>query len=297
MQLPCRVLRPSALAALALCCASSGAAVAQERVYFITYDQQMEEPGNLEISLAPLLATQRGGGDFLASWLELEYGVRGWWTTELYLEGQATRGDGAAVTGLRWENRWRPLLGEHWINPVLYVEYEELNGADKTMLEVVGHDVEADHAAPNRETRRERLHELEGKLILSSHVMAWSLAVNWIAEKKLAPAPWEFGYAMGASRPLALEARPERCLLCPENFVAGLELYGGLGDGDRFGLRDTSHYLAPTFSWSPPGGATFRISPGFGLNRNSHRFLLRLGVSYEITGLATRLRPGAGGKR
>jgi hypothetical protein len=283
------VLLP-ALSLAALSVASPPAAGAQERPYFITYNHQLEEPGNLEISVNPVLANQRGGAGFLASWIELEYGVRGWWTSELYVDGQTTRGDSAVTTGWRWENRWRPLMLEHWINPVLYVELEDIDAADKTMLEVVGHDVESDHAVPNREARRERLREVETKLILASHFRDWDIAENFIAEKNLAGAPWEFGYAIGLSRPLALAARPDPCALCPENFVAGLELYGGLGDGRRLGLRDTSHYLAPVLAWNLPGGTTLRLSPTFGLNGSSHRFLLRLGVSYEVSDAGHRLR-------
>jgi hypothetical protein len=288
----CRAARCSRSLPPALLCIglATGAAAAQERPFFITYDDHLEELGNLEIAVNPLLVDQRGGGGFLASSVELEYGLAGWWTTELYLDGQATRGDGAALTGWRWENRWRPLLREHWINPVLYVELEDVDGADKTMLEVVGHDVESDHAMPNREARRERLHELEAKLILASHPGDWNLAGNLIAEKNLAGAVWEFGYALGASRPLALAALPYPCTLCAENFAAGFELYGGLGDARGFGLRDTSHYLAAVLAWNLPGGSTLRLSPTFGLNANSHRFLLRLGVSYEISDLARRVR-------
>lgn len=289
-------------------------AAAQERPYLITYDRQLEEPGNVEIALDPLFARQRpvggagalrpglggspsrgadrGGGDFVASAIELEVGIRAWWTTELYLDGQSTSGDGAALTGLRWENRVRPLLREHWVNPVLYVELEDITDADKTLLEVVGHDVEADHASPNRLTRGNRKRELEAKLILSSSVGDWDLSENLIAEKNLAGAAWEFGYAIGLARPLALAARPDACAFCRENFTAGIEMYGGLGDADGFGLRDTSHYLGPLIAWNLPGGMTLRLSPTFGLNGNSHRFLLRLGVSYELSGFAYRLRDG-----
>jgi hypothetical protein len=289
------VVRCGAVLALApLAALAPPAAMAQERPYFITYGHHLEELDSLEISLNPVFATQRGGGDFLAGWLELEYGVKGWWTTELYLDGQGTRRDSTLVTGWRWENRVRPLLAEHWINPVLYLEYEDLNGADKTLLEVVGHDVEADHAPPNRELRRERKHEIETKLILSSSIADWDLSENFIAEKNLAGPPWEFGYAVGLSRPLALAARPQPCSFCPENFTVGIEMYGGLGDAAGFGLEDTSHYLAPLVVWNLPSGTTLRLSPTFGLNRNSHRFMLRLGLSYEVPGL---LRRGGGRSR
>ncbi len=254
---------------------------AQEKPYFVTYDHRMEEPGSLEISLNPVFGTQRGGGDFLAHWLELEYGLKGWWTTELYLDGQSTRRDSTVITGFRWENRVRLLMEEHAVNPVLYVEFEDTNGADKTLLEVVGHDVEADYAVPNAASSREHEREVETKLILSSDAGAWNLSENLIAEKNLAGDPWEFGYAVGASRPLALAARPERCTFCPENFTVGIEMYGGLGAADTFGLKDTSHYLAPAVAWNLPSGLTLRLSPGFGLNRNSHRFLLRFSASFE----------------
>ena len=271
-------------ALLAVLAAAPSPAPAQEPPYFITYTHHMEEPGSLEIDLAPVLATQRGGNSFVASSLELEYGLTGWWTTELYLTGQSTMHDGTVFTGWRWEHRVRLLAGEHPINPVLYVEYEDVNGADKTILEVVGHDVEADHAAPNSATLRAPERELETKLIVSGQTRDWNLAANLIGAKNLAGKPWEFGYAVGLSRPLGLAARPGPCTLCPENFTAGLELYGGLGDSRAFGLPDTSHYLAPVLAWNLPSGLTFRVSPGFGLNRDSHRFLLRLGLSYEVPG-------------
>ena len=260
----------------------SAPALAQERPSFVTYNHHMEEPGNLEVGLNPIFGTQRGGGSFLGAWLELEYGVKGWWTTELYLDGQATRGQGSAFTGFRWENRWRPLMLEHKVNPVLYLEYASVNEADKTMREVVGHDVEAEHAEPLDHTREEHEHELEAKLILSSNVMGWNLAHNWIAEKNLAEGAWEFGYAVAATRPFTLAATSRSCTLCAENFSGGVEVYGGLGDTDSFGFRDTSHYLAPFVAWSLPGGTTLRLSPTFGLNGNSHRFLLRLGIAREV---------------
>src|SRR3989442_1306841 len=107
---------------------------AQESALDVTYDHHLEEPGSLEVALRTLVAPSSvdGGRHFVASSLELEYGARGWWTTELYLDGQATAGQATAFTGARWENRFRPLLREHAVNPVLYVELEDTH-ADKTM--------------------------------------------------------------------------------------------------------------------------------------------------------------------
>ena len=263
---------------------------AQETPYFVTYSHHLEEPGNLEIEAYSSYATQKGSGDFISPWMEFEYGVTAWWTTEFYLDSQTTLADSTIVTGYRWENRFRPLMREHWINPVLYVEFENISGADKTMKEVVGFDKQSDHAESNALARKEHDHELETKLILSSNFKGWNISENFIGEKNLGHVPWEFGYALGASRPLRFAATPRPCNLCQENFVFGAEMYGGLGTAESLTLSRTSHYLAPTAGWQLPSGATFTISPGFGLNDNSHRFILRWGLSYEISGFGHKLR-------
>jgi hypothetical protein len=147
--------------------------------------------------------------------------------------------------------------------------------------------VESDFLTPNAEARKEHDHEIELKLILSSTFKGWNFTENTIAAKNLSNNPWEFGYALGASRPLALKASAKRCTFCPQNFSAGGEMYGGLGDRHHFGLRDTSHYLALAVAWNLPSGWTIRLSPGFGLNDNSHRLLVRWGLSREISGFGS----------
>ena len=71
----------------------------QESPYVVTYDHYLEEPGNLEVEYFSNFGTQRGGNDFHAYWLELEYGATAWWTTELYLDGQTTFNDSTIFTG------------------------------------------------------------------------------------------------------------------------------------------------------------------------------------------------------
>jgi len=276
-------------ALLSLCTALSPSLHSQERPYFVAYDHYLEEPGNLEIEYFSTFGTQRGGNNFHSFWTEFEYGVTAWWTTELYLDGQTTFHDSTVFTGFRWENRFRPLKHEHFINPILYVEFENKNGADKILKEGEGRDVEADFLTPNAEARQEHIREVELKLILSSTFKGWNFAQNTLAAKNLSNSPWEFGYAFGASRPLALKASAKACNFCRENFVAGVEMYGGLGDRHNFGLHETSHYFAPVLAWNLPSDWTLRISPGFGLNDNSHRFLLRWGVSREISGFGRML--------
>ncbi len=272
-------------------------ALAQENPYIVAYDHYLEEPGNLEIEYFSTFGTQRGGNDFHAFWAEFEYGATAWWTTELYLDGQTTFNESTIFTGVRWENRFRPLKHEHFINPVLYVEYEHKSGADKILKEGEGHDVESDFLTPNSEARKEHINEMELKLILSSSFKGWNFTENTLAAKDLSNSPWEFGYALGASRPLALKASAKRCTFCPQNFVAGVEMYGGLGDRHSFGFHDTSHYLAPVLAWNLPSGWTLRVSPGFGLNDNSHQFLMRWGLSREITGFGSMVSRLLGGRK
>jgi hypothetical protein len=250
----------------------------------------MEEPGNLEFAAKSITGAPSGGNRFFAVADEFEYGIQAWWTTEVYLDGQATNHESAIFTGFRWENRFRVLPHEHWINPVLYLEFEDINGADKTLLEFVNHDGNDDLLGLNSEARQEKQREIEAKLILSSHVKGWTIAENFIGEKNVAHEPFEFGYALGVSRPLALEARPDRCNFCPENFQAGVELYGGLGTHDDFGLHGTSHYIAPVLAWTLDNGTMFTVSPGFGLTSASTGFLLRLGVSYEVAQIGRKVR-------
>jgi hypothetical protein len=271
---------------------------AQESPYIVTYDHYLEEPGSLEVEYFSTFGTQRAGNDFHSFWTEFEYGATAWWTTEFYLDGQTTFDDSTLFTGFRWENRLRLLQREHFINPVLYFEYEQKVGADKILKEVEGHDVESDYAVPNALARKEHDHELEFKLILSKTFHGWNIAQNTIAAKNLTGGnPWEFGYALGASRPLALQASAKRCSFCPENFVAGVEMYGSLGTRHSFGLPNTSHYLAPVVAWNLPSDWTLRLSPGFGLNDLSHRFVLRWGVSHEFPGFGSAISRLFGGRQ
>ena len=282
-----RRARPFVFAAIVVAATLSTKLQGQEN-YFVTYSQELEEPGNLEIAAKSVTGSPKGGNPFVATALEFEYGLKTWWTTEVYLDGQTTAGESTVFTGFRLENRMRPLLREHWINPVLYFEFEDINGADKVLLEVVGHDTRVDFLTRN--DRNEKMREAELKLILSSNFKGWNVSENIIAEKNLAGTPWEFGYAAGASRALALAVSAKPCKFCRENFALGAEMYGGLGERYSFGLADTSHYLGPVLTWNIPSGPTLRLSPNFGLNSNSNGFLFRFMLSYEIEQLFSKMR-------
>ena len=270
---------------------------AQEKPYFVTYSHDLEEPGNLEVESRYDLARPDASTRFAAEATEFEYGLRAWWTSELYLEGQTTPADSTLFTGFRIENRIRPILRELPINPVLYVEYENISDADKTLLEVVGHDNQSGLAVPNSIARHTPQHEAETRLILSSNLRAWNLSENFIAEKNLGHAPWEFGYALGATRPLATAASPHPCSLCLQNLTAGAELYGGLGDAESLTLARTSHYVAPLLGWQFTPSMRLSLSPGFGLTSAALNRVYRIGLAYEFDQFGSRFFARDGGAR
>jgi hypothetical protein len=242
----------------------------------------MEEQGSLEIESKTAVGRPAEGNRFFGNSVEFEYGTRAWWTSEIYVDFTGTKGDSTVPGGFRFENRVRPLLGEHWINPVLYAEFEDINGANKSVLEVVGHDAASDFVGSAAEARAEKKCEAELKLILSSDAKGWNVSENLIFEKNLTNSPWEFGYALAASRPLRLRMPAKRCWWCAENFTAGAEMYGGLGDRYTPGLHNTSQYAGPVVGWQIPNGPRFSSEMGFGLNDYSLQHLFRVGVAYEV---------------
>lgn len=274
-----RSLIPAVL--FCLICSRSPAS-AQERPHFVTYDHYLEEPGNLEIAVATTTGIPKvDRRAYTAPWLELEYGVTGWWTTELYLEGVTTRGDGDAFTGWRFENRFRPLKSEHRVTPVIYVEYESINEASRIQKEIVG--AGPVHFDPITELKKEHARELEAKLILSTAVRGWNISENFIIEKNLSESEgFEFGYAVGVSRSLSALASGTLCRVCRENFTVGVEAYGGLGSSEGFARSEQRHYLAPVVGWRLGDRTSLKASLGFGLTETSDRCLMRLGFAYEL---------------
>ena len=251
---PCFVRSFRALGLVACLAALLGlprCAAAQEN-YFVTYTHHMEEPGNLEFATKSVTGFPHAGNAFWGNAVEMEYGVKTWWTSEFYLDSQTTANESSVFTGFRFENRFRPLLQEHWINPVLYAEFENINSADKALLEVVGHDGIDDFLGRN--DRSEKKREVELKLILSSNFKGWNVAENMIAEKNIAGDPWEFGYAVAVSRPLSLAASPNACTVLPRKFQRWAQSFtadwatatASACTTHRTILRRRWHFICPT---------------------------------------------------
>ena len=265
---------------------------AQERPYFVTYSHEMEEPGNLEIEVFNAVGKPPDGNRFIGSNIEFEYGATAWWTTEFYLDGQITQHDSTIFTGYRWENRFRPLLREHWINPVIYIEFENTNGGQGP----------ARGCRPRRQRRLSRTQRggsTGQRARTGTQADSGQQLPGMEHQRKYHRGKESFQRTLGiwirlgVSRPLKLAASAHDCTFCGEKFQAGVEMYGGLGDRYSFGTNQTSHYLGPTINWAAPNGMTFSFSPQFGLNDYSIPRLFRFGVSYEIDQFFGRFQRGA----
>jgi hypothetical protein len=286
-----RLLTLTAFLLLSFC------AFAQESPYFVTYDHSMEEPGNLEIATQSTIGIQKQNlPTYWGQLMEFEYGVTGWWSSSLYLEGATAAHDATVFNGYRIENRFKPLKGEHRINPILYFEYEHISESSRIQKEIVGHAELNDETLSHQRGEKEK--EIETKLILSSNLKSWNIAENFIVEKNLTEDEgWEFGYALGVYRPLSTLASGRDCRFCRENFTAGLEMYGGLGSTEAFGFANTAQYLSPGLMWKLGDNSVFKVAPAFGLTHNSARMLVRVGYTYEISGFGRKVSRMFGGKQ
>ena len=270
---------------------------AQEPPYFVTYSHAMEEPGNLEVEFkgtqaAPKNDNAFGGGDGgvrvrregvvddrgvpeRADDGERQHDLHGLSLGEPFSSaaGGALDQSGSCISSTRTSTRrtgafWRSWATTAWQDLLL----------------------------TNAQARSDVEREMEMKLILSSNAKGWNFSENFITEKKHETSePWEFGYAVAASRPLSLRAGARECAFCRENFAAGAEMYGGLGTTDSFGLKETSHYVgADWWRWNIPRGPTIQFSPSFGLNDNSMKVLWRVGVQYEFQQFFSRFHQRGG---
>ncbi|MDO8683338.1 MAG: heavy metal-binding domain-containing protein [Armatimonadota bacterium] len=194
---------------LLICCVgfliSCAPALAGNDIYFVTYNHHIEK-GEMELMIMTDLTepAERTGevGSYLSSMLELEYGVTEQYATELMLEGffDFTHGFGK-FTGFRWENRYRLHKEKNrGLNPVLYMEYEDLDPETRFKMEVSGREDGKGEPA-ELEGKRERI--LETRLILSRDKGPYNYAFNWINETDTRRRGFtEFGYAIGMRRTL-----------------------------------------------------------------------------------------------
>lgn len=261
--------------------------------FFVTYDHHPAEKGEFEIMLMNDFAVKsRVGKDYVAQMMEVEYGVTDRWTTEPMWEWQKTYGDSMLFTGWRWENRVRLFKRELPVNPMLYAEWENLNGATKFKMEVSGfRDKEAER---NKVARKEQERILETRLVLGKDFGPLTVAFNWINETdtQRKNAETAFGYSFGVKYTFnsshsekSMEEHHEEHK--GTQWVVGAEMYGALGDTHTFGIYgdDQEHYFAPVIQvMTHISGQMFHfhVSPAIGLTEGSDNLYLRTAIGVEF---------------
>ncbi|MBI2871008.1 MAG: hypothetical protein HYY14_04780 [Candidatus Omnitrophica bacterium] len=265
-------------------------------VYFVTYNHHIEK-GETELMIMndftepAVRSGENKLGGYFSNMLELEYGVTEQFATEFMVEAfEDTTNSYGKFTGFRWENRYRLVKDENWyLNPVLYMEYEDLDPKTRFKMEVSGRT--DGKGEPPEEEQRERI--METRLILSRDFGPWNVAFNWINETDVRRSGFtDFGYAAGLRYSLhshqhdhgeSEEADSAASAGRWKPVALGLELFGGLGNSRAFGgdFEVQPHYLSPILMFHPSERVMLHIGAAFGLNGVSDD-LIRTGVSLEL---------------
>lgn len=281
--------------------------------FFVTYNSEIEK-GEIELMFmndftAPSeTRREEGQGNYLSHMVELEYAPFHQFATEFMVEWFEDLETGSKkFTGFRWENRYRLFRKDLLLNPMVYVEYEDLDPATRYKMEVSGW-IRPPYEEAEEEPDRERI--LESRLILSDDVGPINLAFNWINETDVTSGYTAFGYSLGAmwmvhakrheaeghedhshhhaaggqERKSGEHHQGEEAEEHHRGGVGvGLELYGALGDTRSFGLVPSrqEHYLGPTFMYHIDNHWMMHTQLAIGLSRASDN-LVRLNFGYEF---------------
>lgn len=242
--------------------------------YLTTYSHHIYK-GELELMIMTDLTSpskvnrEDGQGQYLSQMIELEYAPTDRLALEFMAEGFRDLETGVGrFTGFRYEARFNPFIPKLPLNPVLYVELEDLDPATRYKMEVSGWVTPPYVEATGSEEGREKI--IETRLILSNDFGPWNLAFNWINETDLRNGVTAFGYASGLLYTLESKGDDQKehhghsmagGFFAPISL--GLELVGALGDTKNFGL-DTArqqHYLQPSIMLQ--AGENAMLSVGF----------------------------------
>jgi hypothetical protein len=264
---------------------------------FVLYDHQTDEKGETEVNVFGDFSNAVGDEPrYAAQLFEIERALTDRWEAALYLEGDKIDGEDYQFGGLRLESRYRPFEYGAFLNPVLYVEYENLNPDHKYLLDVTGRT-----DTPEGPEKWE--HEVETKLIVGRNITKkFDVAFNWINETNVDSGRWEFGYAVGFNYALVGEADQEAEEKehgkrearghewradgwAIKEVKLGGELYGGLGDstlGLTLDPNVTQQYAGLNLKTEWTNGLHVMVGGAAGLTKESERGLLRLMIGYEF---------------
>lgn len=269
------------VAALSLCGGASDAALAGNEANFVLYSHRTEPLGELEINMFnDYSRNAKGLPKYNAQLIEIEYAFTSQLTSALYFEGQKTNGADYDFGGFRWETRYRPFEYGAFLNPVLYVEYENNRPVHRYLLEKVGRTDTPERPGPARTE-----HAIETKLILGHDFSRdFNLAFNWINEANVVTGHWEFGYAGGLNLTV-YRAAGSGAGFDLRRLKIGAEMFGGLGDstlGLTASSRNTEQYAGLNVHASFNNGMQVRLGAAAGLTDQSERFLGRMMIGFEM---------------
>lgn len=262
---------------------------------FVLYDHHTDEQGETEINAFTDFSTSVGEDPrYSAQLLEIERALTDRWEVALYLEGDQITGETYQFGGWRLESRYRLFEYGTFLNPVLYVEYENLSPDHKYLLDITGR-------TDTPEGPEQWEHEIETKLILGHDISdKLDVAFNWVNETNLDTGRWEFGYALGMNYALLgeenqeaneREERGERGHSRKDQswdvkeVKLGAELYGGLGDSTSGLTLDpslTQQYAGLNLKTEWTNGVHVMLGGAAGLTKESDHGLFRLMVGYEF---------------
>lgn len=269
----------SLLSAVAFVFNASAATAGGSGANIILYNHYLSEKGELELEVFSDFANPgRAGSDYTAQKFELEYGVTDRWTAAIWLEGVKSDGENYQFGGFHIESLFKLSQRPIFLNPVFYIEYEQVEPEHRFLHSVTGRTGEEEH-----EEDEDTEYELETKLILSQDVSSrLNVAFNWINEVNLKTGDWGFGYAAGLNYTLfetegGHHDSGSRSWEV-EEVVAGLELFGGLGDsvdGLTLDGGETAHYLGLNLKTEFENGIELGLGGAFGLTDDSEDALIR----------------------
>ena len=278
-------------------CLPTGKASAGNEANFVLYDHHTDEQGETELNAFGDFSNARSEEPrYSAQLFEIERALTDRWEAALYLEGDKIDGEDYLFGGWRLESRYRLFDYGAFLNPVLYVEYENLDPEHKYLLDVTGRT-----DTPEGPQRTE--HEIESKLIVGHDITRrFDVAFNWVNEVNLDTGRWEFGYALGFNYALVGEAdqeaeehghekhtRSEHATAgsgwAIKEIKLGGELYGGLGDSTLGLTLDpsvTKQYAGLNLKTEWGNGLHLMAGLAAGLTKDSDRSLIRLMLGYEF---------------
>jgi hypothetical protein len=290
-------LASSALALVIVTCLLAKQSWAGNEANFVLYDHHTDEKGETEVNLLSDFSNAVGENPrYSAQLFEIERALTDRWEAAVYLEGDKIDGEDYLFSGLRIESRYRLFDYGAFLNPVLYVEYENLHPDHKYLLDVTGRT----DTPEGPETWE---HEIETKLIVGRDITKkLDVAFNWINETNIDTGRWEFGYALGFNYALVGEAdqeaeehehegrgehgpAPKGGGWAIKEVKLGGEVYGGLGDstlGLTLDPNVTQQYAGLNLKTEWANGLHLMIGGAAGLTSESERGLLRLMIGYEF---------------